>query len=451
MLLPTQTGHDSIFCLTRAAIRLITHLHYGRVDPRLAGFELQESRDDLDVAATAAALASAASVSTAVAASEPRFYHYGLLKAALARYRALAADPFLTRLPPITRGRLHSGDYSGAAQLRKTADGAGGSALPRRHCRQRPDPALDRTLIAALMRFQDRHGLAPDGILGPQTYAALTTPLAQRVRQIELTLERWRWLPPFVTPPIIVNIPEFRLFAFRTTQDRVADIMQMPVIVGQTYPRTRTPVFIGDIRYVVFRPYWDVPRSITLREMLPQIRAHADYLQRNHLEIVRGQSDDATVMAPTAQTIAALAAGQLRLRQRPGEDNALGLVKFVFPNVHDVYMHGTPAHELFLQSRRAFSHGCIRVSDPVALASYVLRNAAGHWDTAQIVAAMHADPVHARRTTGAGPRDDPLRHRHGHRSRSDAVFRRYLRSRPQIGEPCWVSNPSMAWSRNARL
>ncbi len=172
-----------------------------------------------------------------------------------------------------------------------------------------------------------------------------------------MTLERWRWLPAFNAPPIIVNIPEFRLFEFNTTADRAVSILQMPVIVGQTYASKRTPIFIGDLKYVVFRPYWDVPRSIMLHEMLPAIRTHSAYLRRNHFEIVRGEGDDAVVMKPTAETIAALAAGQLRLRQRPGEDNALGLIKFFFPNAHNVYMHATPAHRLFLASRRAFSHG----------------------------------------------------------------------------------------------
>ena len=255
---------------------------------------------------------------------------------------------------------------------------------------------LDATLVDALKRFQSRHGLAPEGSLGPQTYAALTTPFAHRIRQIELTLERWRWLPVFDTPPIIVNIPQFRLFAFRTVADRAADIMQMDVIVGQTYPRTRTPIFVGDMIYVIFRPYWDVPRSITVREMLPEIARRPDYLQRNNLQIVQGESDESPVLAPSPANIAALAAGRLRLRQKPGDDNALGLIKFIFPNEHNVYMHSTPAHRLFLQSRRAFSHGCIRVSDPDALAAYVLRNAAGDWDEPRIQAAMHVGKDSAR-------------------------------------------------------
>jgi L,D-transpeptidase YcbB len=375
--------------LTRAAVRLISHLHYGRIDPRAAGFELTESRNDLDIAAAVAALAAAVSVGDAVTRAEPRFYHYSLLKAALFHYRVLAADPELTQVPSIGKRTLHVGDdYVGAPALRKLLVAEGDLSEPGGDVAD-ASQTLDAAVVEALKHFQDRHGLTADGTLGASTFAALTTPMAQRVRQIELTLERWRWLPAFGAPPIIVNIPEFRLFAFDTTADRVASILQMPVIVGQTYPSKRTPIFVGDLKYVVFRPYWDIPRSITVHEMLPAIRAHSDYLQRNHLEIVRGESDDAAVMQPTPETIAALAAGQLRLRQRPGDDNALGLIKFLFPNTHNVYMHSTPAHQLFLASRRAFSHGCIRVSDPTALAAYVLRNAGAPWDRTQIDAAMH--------------------------------------------------------------
>jgi L,D-transpeptidase YcbB len=159
--------------------------------------------------------------------------------------------------------------------------------------------------------------------------------------------------------------------------------------VGQTYPGKRTPVFLGELKRVVFRPYWDIPRSITLHEVLPGLRRHPDYLQRNHMELVQGEGDDGAIIAPSAEAIAQLAAGRLRVRQQPGDDNALGLVKFLFPNAHNVYMHSTPAHQLFSASRRTFSHGCIRVADPVALAAYVLKNASTPWDTSRIEAAMH--------------------------------------------------------------
>ena len=202
----------------------------------------------------------------------------------------------------------------------------------------------------------------------------------------------------------------------------------MPVIVGQTYPTKRTPIFVGDLKYVVFRPYWDVPRSILVHEILPALRAHSDYLQRNNFEIVRGEADDSPIVTPGPAAFAALAAGQLRVRQRPGNDNALGLIKFLFPNSHDVYMHSTPANQLFLASKRAFSHGCIRVSDPVALARYVLQKAPTPWDDARIEAAMHADTSQRvqlqRNHTGL----HSLRDGNGYRRRSSSIFRRHLRA-----------------------
>jgi murein L,D-transpeptidase YcbB/YkuD len=143
------------------------------------------------------------------------------------------------------------------------------------------------------------------------------------------------------------------------------------------------------MRYLVLRPYWDVPSSITRNEMLPKLRANPAYLAAEHLEIVNGKADSSPVVAPTPENIEALAEGRLRLRQQPGEDNALGLIKFMFPNTYNVYLHSTPAHQLFKETVRAFSHGCIRVSDPLALATLVLKDASGDWTSEKIDAAMH--------------------------------------------------------------
>lgn len=370
--------------LDAQAQHLVHDLHFGRIDPRAAGFALPENRPPLDMPAILSQLSRAHDVQAALSTIEPPFYHYALLKAALRRYLQLSQDASLTRLPAMGVRSIKPGEsYAGAPSLRHLLfelgdlpDAGGTSNI------------LDPPLVAALKRFQGRHGLEPDGALGARTFAALTTPLSMRVRQIDLTLERWRWLPMFTTPPIIVNIPQFRLFAFHTLSDRAATIMQMDVIVGKTYANTRTPVFVGDLRTVVFRPYWDVPRSIAVHEMLPQIRRDPKYLARNHLELVDGPGDGSPVVAPSVQAIDALAAGRLRIRQQPGEDNALGLVKFLFPNSYNVYMHSTPAHQLFAQSRRAFSHGCIRVSDPVKLAQFVLRNTTPPWDEVRIRQAM---------------------------------------------------------------
>jgi L,D-transpeptidase YcbB len=374
--------------LSAATLHFLSDLHYGRIDPAAAGFKLQAAHQQIDLQGALVELAHAADVPAAIRAAEPPFHHYQLLKEALARYLSLAQRAQLTNLPAPPPRLQAGGHYAGAAALRALLLALGD--LPSTAATA-PDEIFDTGVSDGVRAFQRRHGLSVDGSLGKATYAALTTPLQQRVRQIDLTLERWRWLPVFQRPPIIVNIPQFRLFAFRTTEDRVADILQMDVIVGRIFPRMQTPVFEADLRYLVFRPYWDVPYSITRSEMLPKIGANPAYLASQHLEIVRGQQDSSPTVPATPENIAALAAGRLRLRQAPGEDNALGLVKFIFPNSYNVYLHSTPAHQLFKETRRAFSHGCIRVSDPLALAEYVLRDAPGEWSAARISAALNGN------------------------------------------------------------
>ena len=320
---PAVLEADFDHALTNAALRFFQHVHFGRVDPRRAGFDLNFERTALHFDELLAAAAATPDIQGVIASVEPPFQHYQLLKKSLARYRLLAS-----------------------------------------------------------------------GQITPTKAELRTAPYEKRIRQIELTLERWRWLPAFNSPPIIVNIPQFRLFAFNSTADRKAEILQMDVIVGRTYPKLRTPVFAADLRYVIFRPYWDVPYSITQREMLRDIQAKPDFLRRQHLQLVDGAGDRAPVVPASPQNLRALAEGKLRLRQQPGEDNALGLIKFMLPNPYNVYLHSTPASRLFSRSQRTFSHGCIRVSDPVSLAEHVLRSATGGWTKESIVAAMHgADNV----------------------------------------------------------
>ena len=375
--------------LSAAALRFMSDLHYGRVKPAAAGFNLQAMHEPLDLVASLNGLAAASDVEASLSRIEPPFHHYVLLKNALARYLDLAQHPELKHLPAMSASVKPGDRYAGAAALRRLLVALGD--MPQASAAPADDDHFTAELSSGVRAFQQRHGMSADGVLGKTTYAALTTPFSKRVRQIDLTLERWRWLPPFATPPIIVNIPEFRLFAFRTTDDRFADIMQMDVIVGKTYPRTQTPVFESDMRYVVFRPYWDVPPSITRNEMLPKIRANPGYLAAQRLQIVNGQGDNSPVVAPSPEAIEGLAAGRYRLRQMPGEDNALGLVKFMFPNNYNVYLHSTPAHRLFQETVRTFSHGCIRVSDPLGLATQVMKDEPGNWTREKIDATMNGD------------------------------------------------------------
>lgn len=376
--------------LTGAALSFVRDLHYGRIDPGAAGFDLPPRAADMDAAAVVAQLASASDPGVAIAAIEPGYLHYRLLRQSLTRYRELAAGPALAPLPPLPRRSVRPGEaYAGASALRRWLAANGDLSAAQA---ARTDAVLDEELVAALKSFQYLHGLAEDGALGSATMSALRVPFAQRVRQIELTLERWRWVPPLRPPTLIVNIPQFRLFLIHTAVDEEAAMLRMNVIVGRQYPQLHTPVFAADMTSVLFRPYWDVPPSIVRRELLAELSKDPGYLEAHDMELVGGGGAASTApLLATADNLAALAAGRLRLRQRPGPDNALGLIKFDLPNRYDVYLHSTPAQRLFGEARRAFSHGCIRVSDPVALATEVLRGVQGDWTAEKIRAAMNGE------------------------------------------------------------
>jgi L,D-transpeptidase YcbB len=360
--------------LSLSLARFVSDLHMGRVVPEKAGYNLDASRPGFSAIANLLPLTTSESVTATLDRLEPQFLHYRLLKNSLARYRQLAARPGLVSLPNPGKSAVKPGElYAGAPALRQLLAVMGDikSAAPP------PDAEemrLDAGTVQALKAFQARHGLAQDGALGRDTFRALATPFADRVRQIELSLERWRWLPPKLpAPSIFVNIPQFRLFALYTSEDVEQQMLRMDVIVGKSFPLMQTPVFAADMRYIVLHPYWDVPYSIVKRELMPSIEADPGYIARNGYEIVRGQTDAAAVEPVTEKTKQELADGTLRLRQRPGPKNPLGFVKFMLPNRYNVYLHGTSAPALFAGARRAFSHGCIRVADPMALLSYVLR------------------------------------------------------------------------------
>lgn len=213
---------------------------------------------------------------------------------------------------------------------------------------------------------------------------------ATHVRQIILTLERWRWLPTDLGQRfVLVNVPAFQLYGFDVSISRDTPQVTMPVVVGRA-ARTPTPIFSGQMRYLFFRPYWNVPPGILRKETLPKLRRDPGYLKRAQLEIVDANAPDAPAKTypPTAANLARLASGKLRVRQTPGPKNSLGLVKFLFPNQYDVYLHDTPEQDLFEHERRDFSHGCIRVANPPALVQFVLADQA-MWTPAAIDSAMH--------------------------------------------------------------
>jgi L,D-transpeptidase YcbB len=361
--------------LTRAMLRYLADLHEGRIASEYHRGQ-NHSFDPVEV--LRGALAKNA-LPAAIAAAEPTIPIYKHVKITLAHYRQLAATPLPVLPAPAGKKLEPGGVYAGAAALRSKLIHLGDleSSAP---------PALNYgpELVGAVKRFQARHGLEADGIIGRGTLAALNVPLERRVRQLELTLERLRWLPDFAPGRVIaVNLPSFRLWAFDTSQE--LPLVSMNVIVGQS-AKTQTPLFIGTLRYVEFNPYWNVPRSIERDEIIPKLARNPAYLEENDMEFV-GAGEPSQVA--DAGSIAALKAGKLRVRQRPGPKNALGAVKFAMPNPDNIYLHSTSARELFKRTRRDLSHGCIRVEDPAALARFVLPN----WEAGAIDTALAPGPM----------------------------------------------------------
>jgi L,D-transpeptidase YcbB len=368
--------------LSAGVLRYLAHLHAGRVDPRRLSYPLPSHAGDDDLPQRLRDALASNTLAQTAASMAPQLTQYGLLRSALTRYRAMAAD---TAVPHFDRV-LRPGDTHAALpalQRRLSAEGdlvvidaPAVSAL-----------TYDLLTVAAVKRFQQRHGLQADGVIGASTQAALNVTPARRARQLELAMERLRWLPSVKDRPLVaINIPMFRLWAADPSMPRPALPLDMAVIVGRAV-NTRTPVLMKQMNQVIFRPWWNVPRSIVRNEVLPALRRDPRYLDRQDMEIVRGPGDDASPVVASEDNLALLQRGVLRLRQRPGPRNSLGLVKFVFPNDENVYLHGTPAQQLFERSRRDFSHGCVRVEDPVTLAEWVLSAVPG-WDRSRIVAAM---------------------------------------------------------------
>ncbi len=296
------------------------------------------------------------------------------LEEALGRYRRIADGG---GWPAIPEGDLVEPGDTASAQVealrqRLAATDALGDAAP-------SGPVYDGALVAALARFQARHGLVVDSLLGGNTRAALNVPAADRVAQIEQTLDRWDDLPDLPTGPdaryVMVNVPEYTVRAFEGGREA----LQMEVIVGAGYDDRATPLFHDTMERVVFRPYWNVPPSIATEELVPKGPAE---LQEEGFEIVSHYAADATVYDMTASNLQRVANGSLRIRQTPGPENALGLVKYLFPNEYAVYLHDTPADQLFEEADRAFSHGCIRLERPAEFGAWVLGPQG--WDEARV-------------------------------------------------------------------
>lgn len=356
--------------VTVCTMRFVSDLRIGRINPKHLRFGLSVEQKKYDLAQFVRdRLLSASDVPAVLDQVEPPFAGYRRTEAALARYTELLGKDGGEQLPASAKPVDPGQNYAGVPRLTQILELIGD--LP-------PDATLsadaqlyDGALVEAVKSFQRRHGLQDDGRLGAETLRQLNVPLSDRVRQLQLALERWRWLPAeFSAPPVIVNIPDFRL---RALDDGNNVGLTMRVVVGKSM-RTQTPVFSRDMTYIVLRPYWNVPPSILRGEIVRSIERDRNYIANKRYEVTTNDGTVVTEGPISDDILSQLRAGKLAVRQKPGPANALGLVKLMFPNEFNVYLHSTPAPELFSRTRRDFSHGCIRVEKPAELTTWALRN-----------------------------------------------------------------------------
>ena len=349
--------------LTLATMRYISDLRIGRVNPKHLNFgiDVQSKKYDLPQFITQQ-VANAANIQSVLDQIESQYAGYRRIEATLKQYLDLAAKGDGPQVPAGAKTVAPGDKYAGTAQLSARLQLLGD--LPQGGS----SDSYSGALVEGVKHFQARHGLAPDGKLGTTTLRELNTPLSARVQQIDDALERWRWMPvEFQQPPVLVNIPEFRLRAY-SDDHKLA--LSMNVVVGKAAP-TQTPVFTDDIQFIVFRPYWNVPPGILRRSVIPKIEKNSGYIASERFEVT---DSSGKVVSANDDVAAGLRSGKYSIRQQPGPTNALGLIKFMFPNSYSVYLHSTPSTELFARSRRDFSSGCIRVEKPAELASFLLRN-----------------------------------------------------------------------------
>ena len=370
-------------------LRYFAEVHRGRVEPRRAGVgggPPAEEAEKIDLPRLMREARDGNRVREGAAALEPRYPGYVRLRAALASYRALASGPEWSPLPPVAS--VAPGDtWPGTAALRARL-AALGDVDANAPTGPPGDPArYEGAVVDAVTRFQERHGLEADGKLGKRTLAELEVPPARRVRQIELAMERYRWLPPPSYRMVLVQIPRAELWALDLDRAPAEAALRMRVIVGEPEEH-RTPMLTLAMTGIVFRPYWVPTLEIVREEILPRERARPGWLASRGMEIVASGAEDAEALPPTEENLARVESARLTVRQRPGPRNDLGPVKFVVPNPENICLHGTPHRRLFEQPRRDRSHGCVRVEDPAGLAEWALRDTPG-WDAAHVKAAMN--------------------------------------------------------------
>jgi murein L,D-transpeptidase YcbB/YkuD len=373
--------------LSISLLRFMHDLHYGRVNPQGINFNLKLREKKLaDLPVLIKANLAQGTIDQLPKLVEPQLQQYQKLKQALANYHQLAATaaPFQF----VSKEPVHPGNKQAQMpELRQFLLTVGDLTEAKTPVTSEKSTIYSDAIVAGVKKFQLRHGLGADGVIGKTTIAAFNVPLAERVTQIELAMERLRWLPELSAgKSIVVNIPSFQLWAFDDIGQPDTTVTNMRVVVGKAL-ENQTPVLMAEMRFIDFMPYWNVPYSIAKQEIIPKLLQNPNYLAKENMELVPVFGNEVQGLGFTGGAIEQIKQGTLRIRQRPGGKNALGKVKFIFPNKDDVYLHDTPANALFSRSRRDFSHGCVRVESPQKLAEFALKNQTG-WDKELIQQAL---------------------------------------------------------------
>ncbi len=356
---------DLDLMLTDAFLLFGSHLAAGRVNPETLHTDWIIHPDNVNLLPALDRAIGRGEVAAALASLRPTYHGYRGLRRVLARLRDQAAG---AGWPTLVAGKaLRPGDRNPAvALLRQRLVASGDSGIPASGA----DPLLfDRQLAADVERIQHRYGLKSDGIVGPNTYRELNVPVDARIRQVALNLERCRWLPGELGERhLIVNTADFSMQAV----EHGRPVLQMRVVVGR--PARRSPVFSARMRYLVLNPFWNVPTTIAVEDILPRQREDEGYMARHGIHVFEGWRADAAELDPATVDWSEYGKDRFpfRLRQDPGPFNALGRIKFMFPNPFAVYLHDTPHRSHFNQTQRDFSSGCIRVESPLDLARWVL-------------------------------------------------------------------------------
>ncbi len=360
--------------LSVATARVLTALRWGRVRQPKGYPVIRRPRSEYDVAFGIYGAAHTPDPVPVFETAEPPYAAYRELQRAFDETRKLASSPILRSVSG-EQALMAGMTYDRVPELRHVLRRLG--ALPDSLVRQgalAADTLFDEELSNAVRRFQKENGRAQTGKFDAGTKTAMRNLFVRRARDAELALERWRWLPRKAQGrALIVNIPEFQLHAYEDVRHDARPAFSMKVVVGKDEENRFTPMFSDEMEHIIFSPYWEVPQTIAVDEIVPKASTDPEYLSRNRYILVKGYSDSAPRVVPDSTSLAAVGTS-VRVRQLPGDYNSLGRVKFMLPNHLNIYLHDTNEKHLFQQARRAYSHGCVRVAEPTKLAEWVLRS-----------------------------------------------------------------------------